>query len=299
MEELLASLLNVEDALALLDPTAVVYLALMLALLVAAKWVHDRVTPYAVVEQLVRADNPAVAIVYAGYILGLGVILQGVLVQEPAVTGAETARRALQDDVLATIVWGAVGIAFLEIARYVNDTVLLRKFCNTKELVEDRNVGTAAVELGSLVGTSLIVRAVLQGEDAGLLPSLVAAVVYFAAGQLAFIAFGAVYERVVRYDVHAEIERDNVAAGISFGASLLAVGVLISSYLVRYDSVLGLALWIVISGFLLLVSRYLLDKWVLPGSVLDEEIARDRNWGAAMVEGGAALAVAFLLGTAF
>jgi uncharacterized membrane protein YjfL (UPF0719 family) len=299
MSELRDLLFNVEDVAALLDPTAVVYLALMLGMLVIAKWVHDLVTPYRLTDQLVRADNPAVAVVYAGYLVGLGVILQGILVQEPVASGAATARRALLDDVIATAIWGGIGIALLEIARVVNDSILLRKFCNTKELVEDRNVGTGAVEFGSLVGTALIVRAVLQGEEMSFVPALIATGVYFVIGQIAFIAFGEVYELVTRYDVHAEIERDNVAAGVSFGASLLAVGLLISSYLQRYDSILGLVLWIVISAFLLLASRYLLDKLVLPGALLDEEISRDRNWGAAMVEGGAAIAVAFLLGTAF
>ena len=299
MNELLTQMFDIGEVLDLLDPQGVIYLALMLLIFVGAKWIHDLVTPYELTDQLVREDNPAVALVFAGYLLAIGVILQGVLAQEPVATGAATPQRALLADLWSTLLWGGIGVVLLEVARVVDDKLLLYRFSNTKELVEDRNMGTAAVEFGSLVGTGLVIRAVLSGDDLGLAASLVATAVYFVAAQLAFVLFGLLYQRVTRYDVHAEIERDNVAAGVALGGSLLAIGVQMSSYLTRYDSLLGLVVWLVIGMFLLLTSRYILDKWVLPGALLDDEISRDQNWGAALVESGAALSVAYLIGTAF
>jgi hypothetical protein len=41
------------------------------------------------------------------------------------------------------------------------------------------------------------------------------------------------------------------------------------------------------------------DKFILPGSLLDEEISRDRNWGAALIEGTAAIGLALILTTLF
>jgi uncharacterized membrane protein YjfL (UPF0719 family) len=57
--------------------------------------------------------------------------------------------------------------------------------------------------------------------------------------------------------------------------------------------------WFLIAVFLLLTSRYMVDKWMLPGALLDEEIEHDNNWGAACVEGAAAIAIAFLINACF
>ena len=62
---------------------------------------------------------------------------------------------------------------------------------------------------------------------------------------------------------------------------------------------LGLAAWFLIGTLLLLGSRYLVDKFLLPGRLLDEEVSTDRNWGAALIEGGSAIALAALIGASF
>jgi uncharacterized membrane protein YjfL (UPF0719 family) len=100
---------------------------------------------------------------------------------------------------------------------------------------------------------------------------------------------------VTRYDLHDEIENDNPAAGLAAGMNLVAIGLLISSYIQAHDSIVGLLAFSAFALFFLLVSRYLVDKWMLPGSLLDEEIKQDRNWGAALIEGTSALTLAFAL----
>ena len=44
----------------------------------------------------------------------------------------------------------------------------------------------------------------------------------------------------------------------------------------------------------LVILRVIIDKFVLPGEALDKEIVEDKNWGAAIIEGAAALGVAFI-----
>ena len=41
--------------------------------------------------------------------------------------------------------------------------------------------------------------------------------------------------------------------------------------------------------------RVVVDHLVLPGDKLDIEIKRDRNWGAALIEGAVAVGIAFVL----
>ena len=299
MNELVSNAIDVSEISDLFNPHALIYLVTMLGVFVIGKWVYDLFTPYKLNEQLVEVDNRAVAVAFAGYLLGLGIILEGVVSQESTNVATGSARRDLLLDVGDTLLWGVVGIVLLQLARLINDKLLLNTFSNTKELVEDKNVGTGAVEFGSFVGSALIIRVLLMGEGHGILTSIVETVVYFLAAQAIFVLFGKVYQMVTRYDVHKEIERDNAAAGVSLGLSLIAVSVLVSSYLSRYDSLPGLALWFLIGTVLLLGCRYLVDKFLLPGRLLDDEVGTDRNWGAALIEGGSAIALAALIGASF
>ena len=299
MNELISNALNVSEIPDLFDPHALIYLATMLGIFVLGKWVYDLLTPYKLNEQLVEVDNRAVAVSFAGYLLGLGIILEGVVSQEAANVATGSARRDLLLDVGDTLLWGVIGIVLLQLARLINDRLLLNTFSNTKELIEDQNVGTGAVEFGSFVGSALIIRVLLMGEDHGILVSIVETLVYFLAAQAIFVLFGKIYQWVTRYDVHKEIERDNAAAGISLGLSLIAVSLLVSSYLSRYDSLPGLAVWFLVGTTLLLGCRYLVDKFLLPGRLLDDEVGTDQNWGAALIEGGSAIALAAMIGASF
>ncbi len=299
MYELVSNALDVSEVGELFDPHSLVYLVTMLGIFVIGKWVYDLLTPYKLNQQLVEVDNRAIAVSFTGYLLGLGIILEGVVTQEPSSLATGSVRRDLLLDVGDTVLWGSIGIVLLQLARWINDKVLLSSFSNTKELVEDQNVGTGAVEFGSFVGSALIIRVLLMGEGGGILAAIVETVGYFLAAQVIFVLFGKVYQLATRYDVHREIEQDNAAAGVSLGLSLIAVSVLISSYLSRYDSLLGLAAWFLIGTLLLLGSRYLVDKFLLPGRLLDEEVSTDRNWGAALIEGGSAIALAALIGASF
>ncbi len=300
MENIIQTWFDTEAALDLIDPHAVIYLVVTGLVLYVGKLVNDWLTPYKLNEQLTEVDNKAVALSFSGYILALGIILWGVLSTDSSITPTGSMSRDLIANLVDTAIWGGIGIVLLQIARLINDKILLYQFNNTKELVEDKNVGTGAVQCGTYIGSAFIIRAALSGEATeSFLVSLTSTLVFFILGQLAFILFSKLYQIVSRYDLHGEIEKDNVAAGVSFGMTLTAVGVVLSGYILRSDSIVGLALWFVLSAFLLLVLRYVVDKLLLPGKILDEEISQDRNWGAALVEGSAALGLALILTAAF
>jgi uncharacterized membrane protein YjfL (UPF0719 family) len=90
-----------------------------------------------------------------------------------------------------------------------------------------------------------------------------------------------------------------MAAGVAFGATLIALAILISGQIRRDDSLVALAVWIPISLLVLLGSRWLVDLIILPDARIHEEIARDRNWGVALIEGSAAIGIALLLDATF
>ncbi len=296
MGDTFVDFLDPTPALDLLKSQGVLFLVLGLVILFAAKHAYALLSRFNLNEQLTTVDNKAVAVSFGGFMMGVGIILAGVLTSG-GMGGAK--ENQLLHDVLSTLFWGTGGIVLLLVSRFLNDKLLLYKFNNTKEIIEDRNIGTGAVEFGSFIGSAFIIYACLFGEDTGLVSAVTSAIVFFLMGQLAFMVFGLIYQKIVRYDLHGEIEKDNVAAGVSYGLNLAAVGLMLSGFIKHSDSAVGFVIWAVFSAIMLLSSRYLVDKLILPGSLLDDEVSRDRNWGAALVEGGAAIILAFISVSAF
>ncbi len=101
------------------------------------------------------------------------------------------------------------------------------------------------------------------------------------------------------FDLHVEIEKDNVAAGVSAGLTLIAIGIIMSHSIIISNSIPAFIVWFINGSFLILLSRFIVDKLILPKHRLDDEIAEDRNWGAALIEGGSAVIVALLINASF
>ena len=150
-------LFSTEELGGLYDPHAIFYLFAVVAVLYVGKKVNDLLTPYDLNEELTEKDNKAVALSLAGYLFGLAIILSSVLTSESTVEETESVWRDIGADLVSTVIWGLIGIAFLQAARILNDKVLLYRFSNIKELAEDRNVGTGAVQCGAYIGSALMV----------------------------------------------------------------------------------------------------------------------------------------------
>ena len=293
------SLFKIDEALLLIDNQALIYLGLAIVMLWIGKKINDLCTPYKLDVQLTTKDNKAIAVSFSGYLFAIGIIVWSVLSQA-SVAESEDPGYGLLQDLGSSVIWILVGILLLQVARIVNDKFLLSKFQNVKELVEDQNIGTGVVQAGSFIGSAFMIQAATYGEGQGnLVVELLLAILYFAVAQVAFILFAIIYQKTTSYDLHDEIEKDNAAAGVGFGLTLVAVGTFLSSYLIKNDSLIGLAIWFVIGVFLLTVCRYAVDKLILPGHALDDEISKDKNWGAALIEGSAAIVLALVLSSVF
>ncbi len=291
------SFLSLKPIADLFQPVAATYLLAILIIMVIGKRLHNQFSGYDLDHELTTTDNKAVALSTTGYLFAIGLILWGVITPngETTVTGFWS----LVGDLIATFFWGLLGIGLLQVSRYLNDRYLLPNFCNHKEIIEDRNLGTGAVEGCTFIASGIIIKTVLSGSGTGFFVDLLGTLFYFAIGQAAFLVFGRLYQKISRFDLHHEIEQDNAAAGVAFGLSMIAVGILMADYIAAYNSIFGLIVWIPISFFFLITGRYIADKMLLPGALLDEEISQDRNWGAAMIEGAVAIVIALVVGNLF
>lgn len=296
MKERIESWFEVEPLFHLVQSGAVIYFVIGLLMLFAAKVIMGKTVSFSLNEELTEKDNKAVALATVGYLLGMMIVLRGVLVSD---SGA-VEYVSMLEDVAMTIVWSIVAMVLLLSSAVVNDKFLLNSFSNRKELIDDQNVGTGAVVAASYIGTALLISAAVKGaSEASFVVELIDTLVYFVVGQLAFVITGICYQKFAGYDIHAEIEKDNIAAGVSFGMTLVAVAILLSGYLQRSDSLLGFFAWIPLSIILLLTSRFLVDRFLLPNAPIKDEIARDQNWGVALLEGGSAVGIALILNASF
>ncbi len=284
-------------------PRDAAYVGMILLLLIVARYVKDLMTPFSIREEMTIRDNAAVGLSMAGYYAAVILICTGPLytappelLLSPAVpdpTGAAAAGAAviLADvplwlDVLRTAGYAVLGIILLNIARVLVDRLLLRDFSTVKEIVRDRNAGTGAVEMGAYIASGLVIAGALQGQGGG----VHTVVAFFALGQLGLVIYGMIYRVLCRYDLHREIERDNVAAGVAFGLNLVAMGLITmkaasGDFFGWGEHVLKFATIYAVGVVFLLIVRLIIDYALLPGVKLQREIVEDRNLNAAWVEG--------------
>ena len=292
--------------LAVLDWTAadwqwllvgLLYVALAVLLVVAAKWLLDLLTPYKLDHELFENDNPAAGVAAAGYFAAVVVIFLGV-----SIVPSDAEAYGLAPDwgqvflsLGGVALWTLGGIGALNLSRLTSDLLILVGVPARVEILRDRNVGTGAAEAGCLLASGLIVAGALNGAG-----TLLTAIVFYVLGQAALVGFARVYRLVAGYDVLGEIERDNHAAGLALGLNLTAIGLVLTKAVAGDFAGWGTSLatfgfYAILGPALLLGLRWVVDLVLIPRTTLPKEIAGDRSMAAAWVEGTLALGVAAVL----
>ena len=259
--------------------SAITYLALCFILFLIGKWVYRLFQrKIRVQHELVEVDNFAFAVAHVGYFIGL------LLAIVSAVVGPSD---GLYYDIIDITTYGLLAIFLLNFSILINDKIILRKFSVYKEIIEDRNVGTGVIEGANAIGTGLIILGAVSGEGAGFLSALA----FWVIGQLLLIITANIYVAITPYDVHAEIEKDNVAVGLGFAGALISI-----ANLIRYGLMTDLFDWVgtltnvgidVLIGLAFLpIVRVLTDKILLPGRKLTDELVNQEqpNVGAGLIE---------------
>lgn len=272
--------------------TGLVYLAATFVLFVVGKFVYRLVhRRFSLREELFERDNFALALAVTGYYFGLVFALTGVLIGPSA---------GLVNDLIDVSIYGSLAIVLLNLSIFINDRVILRGFSNEKEILTDQNAGTGVIEGANSVAVGLIIAGALSGQG-----SLLTALVFWLVGQLALILAGLVYERVLPYNLHGEIERNNVAVGVAFAGLLIGLGNLIrmavAGDFVSWEVSLGTELLFMTVGLLLFpVVRWLTDLVLIPGVTLEQELVSQEkpNVGAGLIEAFAYVAASLLIGGA-
>jgi uncharacterized membrane protein YjfL (UPF0719 family) len=239
--------------------------------------------------ELVEKDNAALALAVVGYYFGL-VLAIGGTIAGPSV--------GLVEDLYDLVIYGILSIILLNISWFLGDKLILFKFRVSEELIRDHNQGTGVVSAGISVASGFIIYGAVSGEGGGIWTVLV----FWALGQVLLILAGLVYELITPYNIHEEIEKDNVAAGVSFAGALVSIGVIIglagegdfTAWSIDLPVYIGFA---ALGLVLLPIIRLLTDKVLLPTVKLSDEISAQEkpNVGAAYVEAFSYIAAAFII----
>ncbi|MFC1525366.1 DUF350 domain-containing protein [Candidatus Latescibacterota bacterium] len=242
---------------------AVVYVLEAFVLLWIAKAAYTRVYRRVCLKaELFDKGNTAVAVAACGYLLGIIIALGGVL------TGPSGGWQA---DLTGIAQYGLLTVAMMLVASFLCEKVLLSRFDNTKEVVEDQNLGTAFVEAGVHIANGLIVLAVLQGEGVWWV-----GLVFWGLAQVVLMLAGRLYQLATPHDIHAELERDNAAVGLAFGGVLVGMGNIVSIAVagdfIGWQSGLTTFAVDVVFGFVVLfLIKKLTDVLLAPGVRLGEQ----------------------------
>ena len=194
--------------------TSIIYLIISSLLIILSKYTFDKVSQYKIEEQI-KENNFSPVIVFIGYITGIIIILIG------AYAGPSAARFRI--DLLMFVLYSLVGILLMNLSNIITDKCLLYKFSTKKEIIEDKNVGTAAVHFGIYMATGLIISACVNGEYGGILSSIV----YYVLGMVFLFLFFKIYDIITPYSIHEELEKDNYAVGIALAGNIIAIGLIL------------------------------------------------------------------------
>ena len=267
-----------------------IYLGSCFAIFALGHWVFILFRrSYSIQSELVDKDNAALALVLCGYYLGLTFSIGGVIAGPSA---------GLENDLIDMLVYGPLAIILLNLSALINDRFILSEFNIKKEILQDQNCGTGVVEFAIFIATGLNIFGALYGVGG----SIVTAVVFWFVGQTVLILASKYYNFITQYNIHEQIENDNVAVGIGFAGALIAIGNLLraasaENFISWQDNLTTFIIFIGIGIILLPVIRMLTDRILLPGRSLSDELVNQvkPNQGAAFLEASSYIGSSFLI----
>jgi uncharacterized membrane protein YjfL (UPF0719 family) len=266
---------------------AAAFIFMYFVLFLLAKWFKEVFMPYKINDELTKRDNLAIALTMSGYYLATGAIFVGALLGPTL---------GFNEDLIAVGGYSILGLVLLNLSRWFNDKIILRKFCDTEQLIKEKNVSVGAVQFGAYLATGIIAAGAVSGQGG----SAITSVVFFVLGQMSLFIFSLIYEKFSSYNIHDELLNKNTASGIAFGGNLVALSIIVMNAASgdftnwQKDILLFVVANLIAFVFLPLI-RLVMDKLVVPGASLGREIKEDKNIGAGFLEATIAISFAVIL----
>ena len=283
------------------DLLAILALDLVLAVIIltAFRKLSGVISNVSSTEELSVKDNFAFGLVFAGGVFSLAIILTGVV--------SGDAGASLIDETILILSYGALGIILLLLARKVLDSFSLPHI-DIHDQIMKGNLAAAIIDVGNLLATAIILRAVMAWIDEAGLFGLISLVVGFIASQLVLILVTQYRTRIyaMRHNgksLQAAFEEGNKALALRyFGHKVgVALAVTAASGFVIYTEeniLLACLIWGLISiVFTILLSAIAIGARHIILAKIDvvKEVDKQQNIGVGFIEASIYVAIGLLL----
>ncbi len=196
------------------------YFLFSLAFFVLGKFVFDWSTPHIDDQaELSERDNPAFALIFLGYMLGLAFAMAGSLSSlgpDPVVNLADIA------------VSGLGAIILLRLGMILGERLVLPGISFSREIVEDRNLGAGFAFAGLFLANGLVIGGVMAGRSDTWQDMLIDIGLYWLLGQVFLLLAWYLFRLIARFDLRKEIaEKNSAAAGLGLGGFFASVGIIL------------------------------------------------------------------------
>lgn len=254
---------------------SVIYLSISCIMLFLSKFMFDKFSIFQPEKEIKNCNYTAI-IAFCGYIIGMAFILVGAFVGPSSKT--------FRLDLAMYVAYAIVGVILMTTSGFVTRKIMLNRFDNAKELLQDKNIGTAAVYFGFYVAHGLIIAACVNGEVGGILSSIF----YYVLSVCFMFIFLRVYDLITPYSVHDELENDNYAVGIALAGNIIAIGIiLMKATLGDVDGWKNslITYFVDLSAILLMFPavRYVLGNFIVKAIDINKEL-KNNNVAAGLIE---------------
>ena len=254
---------------------SVIYLSISCIMLFLSKFMFDKFSIFKP-EKEVKNCNYTAIIAFCGYMIGMAFILVGAFVGPSSKT--------FRLDLAMYVAYAIVGVILMTASGFVTRKIMLNRFDNAKELLQDKNIGTAAVYFGFYVAHGLIIAACVNGDVGGILSSIF----YYVLSVCFMFIFLRIYDLITPYSVHDELENDNYAVGIALAGNIIAIGIILMK--ATLGDVAGwknslITYFVDLSAILLMLPtvRYVLGNFIVKAIDINKEL-KNNNVAAGLIE---------------
>ncbi len=289
-----------ETSVALIVISTVIVLAVYARLLRSFLWKET--------VQIISADTPrhSHGIELGGYFFGalliIASVIEGVSVRDARISSMiDRGELSYTDFILNMLVFGFIGISLFG---FINRLFLnnFLKIQVSTALVAN-NIAVALSAACVYISSAMIIAASIAGDTES--STLLALPIFIALGLVTLWVFSMLFRGLTCYDDRRELSADNLAAALSYGGLLIALGMLIA-HAVEGDFVdwwtsLQLYAHALLVIVLLYPVRQLIVQTILlgyrfrwRGGQLDDEIEHHHNIGAGAIEAAAYIASAVI-----
>ncbi|KAL3918556.1 MAG: hypothetical protein SGPRY_005970 [Prymnesium sp.] len=178
-------------------------------------------------QVLANPNSSAMAVSFAGYCFGQGLVLVGVTTCADNDVGRHIGN---------LFGWTAIGCILMFLSQFVNDKLIIRRMDNTEEILKD-NLAVGIMEAGLYIATGLVVRATMTGAGYSFAESLAITFTFWALSQVLITLFSLVYQLITEFNNLELIKSGNPAAGLGAAMTLVSLSLGMAYPIAQYGSI--------------------------------------------------------------